>query len=221
VETDLYDPGILMGNEDLEPEEVTTYDVQLFYNDEKTYAAVTYFHNTINKLIIYDATAVPDMSYMNGGEHKFEGIELEVKRYLSPHWHIIGSFMHQENEADAGLNPSVVPENMAKLGTAYTWDWGSASIFYSYFGTPPRINIPGVTLVVNPEPKAINIVNMNLDLDLSKWTGLNKGQSTFTFRVENLFNEKIYVPTLAYAGSPNSFPYGPGITFYAGLTFRR
>jgi len=67
----------------------------------------------------------------------------------------------------------------------------------------------------------VNLVNMNLDLDLSKWTGLNKGQSTFTFRVENLFDEEIYVPTLAYSGTPNSFPYSPGITFYAGLTLRR
>jgi outer membrane receptor protein involved in Fe transport len=76
----------------------------------------------------------------------------------------------------------------------------------------------GSTLVVNPEPKAMNLVNMNLDLDLSKLTGLNKGQSTFTFRVENLFDEEYYVPTLAYSGTPNSFPYNPGITFYAGLT---
>jgi len=227
IETDLFDPGILRGNRDLVPEEITTYDAQVFYHGEKTSAAVTYFHSKIDKLVIYDASAVPDMSYMNGGKHRYNGIEFEAKHFITPHWHVLGSFTHQENEADVGISPSVVPENMAKFGTAYTWDEGSASIFYCYFGKPPVIYFPslpppfGSTLVVNPEPKAVHLVNINLDLDLSKWTGLNKGQSTFTFRVENLFDEEIYVPTLAYSGTPNSFPYSPGITFYAGLTLRR
>ena len=73
------------------------------------------------------------------------------------------------------------------------------------------------TLVANPETKAINLFNLNLDLDLYKWTGFKKGRAIFMFRIENLFNEKIYVPTFAYSGSPNSFPYGPGRTCYAGL----
>jgi len=226
IETDLFDPGILRGNQNLEPEEVTTYDVQLFYNDPNTYAAVTYFHSKIDKLIIYDAGAVPDMSYMNGGEHRYDGIEFEAKRFITANWHILGSFTHQKNEADAGLNPSVVPENMAKFGTGYTWGWGTASLFYCYFGNPPKIYYPslpppfGSTLMVNPKPKALNLVNANVDLDMSKWIELKKGQFIFTFRVENLFNKKIYVPTLAYSGTPNSFPYNAGITFYAGLTVK-
>ncbi len=224
IETDLLDPGILRGNRNLVPEGVMTYDVQLFYHDEKTYAAVTYFHSTIDKLVIYDASAVPDMSYMNGGTHRYNGIEFEAKHFFTRNWHVLGSFMYQNGRGDAGLNPSVVPDIMAKFGTAYTWDGGSVSIFYCFFDKPPEIYFPSLpapffsTLVVNPEPKAVNLVNMNLDLDLSKWLGLKKGRSIFTFRVENLFDEKIYVPTLAYSGTPNSFPYGPGTTFYAGLT---
>jgi len=98
--------------------------------------------------------------------------------------------------------------------TGYTWDWGSASIFYSYFGTPPRIYSP---LVVNPSPKPLNLVTVNVRLDASSSLGFKKGQTIVTLRVENLFNEKVHVPTFSYTGSPNSFPYGPGITFYAGL----
>ena len=115
---------------------------------------------------------------------------------------------------DEGLNPSVVPENMVKLDTAYTWDWGSASLFYSHFGTPPRITSP---LVVNPKPEALNLVSLNVRIDTSEWMGLKKGRSTLTLRAENLLDEEIYVPTFAYTGSPNSFPYGAGMTFYAGL----
>ena len=214
LETDLHDPPILVGNKDLKPETITTYDAHLFYHDKKTYAAVTYFNSAIEDLIIYDPSVSP-MSYTNGGEHNFDGIEFEAKYFFTPNWHVLGSFMHQENDADAGLNPSVVPENMAKLGSAYTWDRGAASIFYSYFGTPPRIESP---LVVNPKPEALNLVTLNLHIDVSSWMKLNEGQSILTLRAENLLDEKIYVPTFAYIGVPNSFPYGSGATFYAGLT---
>jgi len=218
LETDLYDVTGLVGNKDLEPEMIATYDAQLFYHDDKTYAAVTYFQSTIDKLIIYDASVFP-MSYMNGGKQRFNGIEFEAKHFFTPHWHILGSFMHQENEAKAGLNPTVVPENMAKVGMAYAWDWGTASVFYCLFGNPPEVSFP-TTLVANPEPEAVSLLNMNVDIDLSKWTRLAKGQSTLTLRIENLLDEEIYAPTFAYTGSPNSFPFGPGRTFFAGLKLR-
>ncbi len=214
LETDLYDPGILVGNSDLVPEEIKTYDAQLFYHDEKTYAAVTYFESTIDKLIIYDTSASPDMSYMNGGVEKFNGIEFEGKHFFTPNWHIFGSFMHQENDGAAGLNPTVVPKQMAKLGTAYTADWGTAAVFLTHFGTPPDITS---AVVVNPDPEAQTLLSANVGIDVSKWMGMDKGRSTLTLRVENLFDEKTYAPTFAYTGSPNSFPYGPGRTFYLGL----
>jgi len=213
VETDLFDPGILMGNKDLEPETITTYDGQLFYHDEKTYAAVTYFNSTIEQLVIYDHSVTPT-SYINGGTQRYNGIEFEAKRSLTPNWQVLGSFMHQENEGDAGLNPTVVPENMLKVGTAYTWDDGSLAFFLTHFGEPPHIDSP---VMVNPKPEAASLISMNLQLDVSEWLGLKKGQSHFIFKVENLLDDEIYVPTLAYTGSPNSFPYNAGRTFYVGL----
>jgi outer membrane receptor protein involved in Fe transport len=216
LESDLYDPAPppgLVGNKNLKPETITTYDAQLFYHDSKTYAAITYFDSTINDLIIYDTSVLP-FTYMNGGEQKFNGVEFETKHSVTPQWHVLASYMYQNNKADVGLNPSVVPDNMAKFGTAYTWNWGTASIFYSYFGTPPTIASP---IVVNPEPEAANLLSANVRIDISEWLGPKKGQSTLTLRAENILNEKIHVPTMAYTGSPNSFPYGPGATFYAGL----
>ncbi len=217
MESDIYDPPSLVGNKNLKPETITTYDAQLFYHDPNTYAAVTYFNSTIEDLIIYNPGVFP-MSLMNSGEngseHKFEGIEFEAKRFLSSRWHVIGSFMYQNNKADVGLSHSVVPENMGKLGTGYSWDGGSASIFYTYYGTPPIIDS---AVVVNPKPSAVNLISMNVRLDTSELMGLKKGRSILTLRVENLLNEKINVPTFAYTGSPNSFPYGPGIMFFAGL----
>jgi outer membrane receptor for ferrienterochelin and colicins len=216
MESDLDDPLILVGNKDLEPEVITTHDVQLFYNDKYTYAAVTYFNSKIDKQIVFDPTASNPSTYMNGGEQEFDGIEFEGKHYLTPRWHVLGSFTHQESDADEGLDHTVVPENMFKLGTAYSWEWGSAAVFYTHYGTPPHVDSP---LVVNPEPEAVNLVSLNVDIDTSQWMGLEKKQCVLTLRAENLLDEEVYVPTLAYTGSPNSFPYGPGMTFYAGLTY--
>ena len=214
LESDLYDPGAgLVGNDDLKPEIITTYDAQLFYQDKKTYAAATYFNSEIDKLILYDYSVAPT-SYMNGGEQKFDGIEFEAKRILTSKWHMLGSFMYQNNKTDIGLNPSVVPEKIAKLGTAYTWDEGSVSLFYTHFGNPPDI---ASAVVVNPEPESINLVSLNIRTDISEQLEQKKGQTTLILRAENILNEKIYVPTFAYTGAPNSFPYGPGITFYCGL----
>lgn len=47
--------------------------------------------------------------------------------------------------------------------------------------------------------------------------GMKKGQSILTLKGENLLDEEIYVPPMAYAGIPDSLPNGPGRTFYAGL----
>jgi outer membrane receptor protein involved in Fe transport len=71
--------------------------------------------------------------------------------------------------------------------------------------------------VVNPKPESVNLLNLNVDLDISKNMGLAKGQSTLTLRIENLLDEEIYLPTFGYLGIPNSFPSGPGRTWYIGI----
>jgi len=213
MESDLYDPPILTGNNKLEPESIETYDVQLFYHTKKAFAAITYFDSSIEKLIIYD-TGVDPWSYMNGGKQKYKGIETEFKYYFTPNWHILGSFLHQENQSEAGLNPTVAPENIFKAGTAYTWDKGSVGIFLTHYGRPPRIDSP---VQGNPEPEAVTLLSLNLRMDVSEWMGLKKGQSFLTIKGEDLLNERVYAPTLAYTGVPNSFPYNAGRTFYTGL----
>ncbi|MFA7485766.1 MAG: TonB-dependent receptor, partial [Phycisphaerae bacterium] len=64
MESDLFDPPILTGNSNLKPETITTYDAQVFYHDDKTYVAFTYFTSLIDGLIIYDFGVAPP-SYMN------------------------------------------------------------------------------------------------------------------------------------------------------------
>jgi len=212
LETDLYDT-MLVGNHNLKPEEVTTYDIQLFYQDRKTYAAVTYFNSEIDQLIIRD-TSVSPASFKNGGKQRFNGVELEAKRFLTPHWHILGSTMIQNNKQTSDLNPSTVPDYMVKFGTGYEWDYGTASLFYSYFAKPPRL---ASEVVVNPEPGALSLLSLNVRIDPSKWLDIPKGRANLMFRVENFLNEEIWVPEFNRGGNPNSLRDGPGRTFYIGF----
>jgi outer membrane receptor for ferrienterochelin and colicin len=214
LETDLYDIPILVGSQNLKPEEVTTYDAQLFYQDRKTRAAVTYFNSAIEQLVIRD-TSVSPVSFKNGGEQTFDGVEFEAKRFLTPQWHLLGSAMCQNNKQTSDLNPSTAPDYMVKLGTGYTWDWGTAAFAYTHFGKPPRL---ATEVVVNPEPEALNLISFNVRLDTAHWFGGPKGRSILTLRVENLLDEDIWVPEFNRGGNPNSLLDAPGLTAYAGLT---
>jgi hypothetical protein len=104
---------------------------------------------------------------------------------------------------------------MFKLGTAYTWDWGTAAFAFTHFGKPPRL---ASEVVVNPEPEALNLVSLNVRLDMAHWLGGLKGHSILTLRVENLLDEDIWVPEFNRGGNPNSLLDGSGLTAYAGLT---
>ncbi len=214
LETTLYDPPTLAGNSSLMPETITTYDAQLFYNDEKTYTAVTYFESVIEKPIVRDTSVIPT-SFKNGeGRQQFNGVEFEFKRFLTSHWHILGSATYQNNKQDEGLNPSTAPDYMAKLGTDYTWEWGSASIFWTHYAKPPRLTSE---VVWNPEPSAVDFLSLNIDVDPARWLDIPKGRAMLTFRVENLFDEDIWVTEFNRGGKPNSLPDGPGRTYYVGL----
>lgn len=205
----------IMGNPNLEPETITTYDAQVFYHKAKTYAALTFFDSTIKDLIIRDTSASPT-SFKNGGEQRYQGVELEAKHFLNQHWHIQGSVTHQNNKQTSDLNYSTAPDEMAKLGSGYAWDWGSAALFATYYSKPPRL----VTEVIqNPEPDALVLISANLRIDPYLWTNLDKGRLQMELKLENLLDEDIYVPEFNSGGNPNSLPDGPGFTIYGSLTW--
>jgi outer membrane receptor protein involved in Fe transport len=215
METDLYDPYVLVGNKDLKPEKITTYDAQLFYHYDNLYAAATYFHSIIDDIIVIDTTVSP-LSYTNKGQQKYNGIEFETRYLITRNLSLLGSYMYQNNKASSGVNLPVTPNNMGKLGLAYTWSEGSTALSYIFYDAPYP---SGSSTVVNPQPEAIHLLSLNVRLDTSKWFGQQKGRTFFTLRAENVFNDKIYVPTFANTG-PNTYPYGAGICLYTGLTMK-
>ena len=215
METDLYDPLVLVGNKNLKPEKITTYDAQLFYRYKKVYAAATYFHSIIDDMIVIDTSVFP-LSYINRGEQEYDGIEFETRYLITSNLSMLGSFMYQNNEVSTGTSLPVTPNNMGKLGLAYAWSEGSTALSYIFYDAPYP---SGSSIVNNPQPEEVHLLSLNVRLDTSKYFGQQKGQTFLTLRAENVFNDKAYVPTFGNSG-PNSSPYGPGISMYAGLTMK-
>ena len=124
--------------------------------------------------------------------------------------------MYQNNKAGSGATLPVTPNNMGKLGLAYTWSEGSTALSYIFYDAPYP---SGSSTVVNPQPEAVHLLSLNVRLDTSKWFRQQKGRTFLTLRAENIFNDKVYVPTFANTG-PNTSPYGPGTCLYAGLEMK-
>ncbi len=214
IETSVSNP-VLTGNPDLNPEEITTYNAQLFYHDQKSRYSMTYFRSTMEDLISRVSSG-GGFTFANGGEMHFSGLEFEGKRYLNPKFYALGSITYQESEEDPGINPSLVPNTMGKFGLGYENEAMSVGLFYNYFSTPPSIS---GAAIVNPTPGDIHWLSANLNLDVTDWFDLRKGTATLTFRVENLLDEDVYHPEFNRRNI-NSLPGDSGLALYAGIRLR-
>ena len=202
----------LTGNPNLTPEKITTHDIQLFHHSQRTQLSATYFHSTMEDMIIRD-TSVSPPSYMNGGEMDFWGLEFEGKHHLNPEMYMLGSITHQESEQDSGINPSTVPNTMGKLGLGYQNERMSIGVFYTYFSTPPSIS---GAANVNPVPDSIHWISANLNLDVTDWFDFDRGKATFMLSVKNLLDEDVHYPEFNRRNI-NSLPGLSGVAIYAGI----
>ena len=168
----------------------------------------------MENMIIRD-TSVSPPTYKNGGEMDFWGLEFEGKHYLNKKLYVLGSVTHQESREDSGINPSTVPNTMGKLGFGYQNGPVSAGVFYSYFSRPPSIS--GAS-EVNPDPDSIHWITANLNYDLSNWFGVDRGEATLTFSVENLLDQDVHYPEFNRRNI-NSLPGASGLAVYAGLRY--
>ncbi len=205
----------LTGNPNLKPEKITTHDIQLFYHGRKTQLAATYFVSTMEDMIIRDTSTSP-ISYMNGGEMDFSGVEFEGKHSLNSKVYALGSVTYQESEADAGINPSPVPNIMGKLGLGYQNKKLMTGIFWTYSSTPPSIS---GAAKANPDPGDVHWISANIDLDITDWFDFKRGTASLTFRAENLLDEDVYHPEFNRRNI-NSLPVDSGITLYGGMRLR-
>jgi len=132
-----------VGNPDLKPEEIKTYEVGLekrfIINDSFWTFRVNYFHNSIDDLIIIDTTSVPPQD-INGGSAKVDGVEAELLFDFSRDLYGYLNYSYQDprdGETDKRLPD--VPSSRANAGINFVpWRYLNANINVSWVGDRPR-----------------------------------------------------------------------------------
>ena len=197
---------VLVGNPNLTPEKIGTFDAQLFYSNKAAEVYLSYFNSHYTNSISRIPTANPAVStFTNQGELTVSGLELEGKTSLSSKFFLTGSATYQKNKEDI----LVTPHFMAKIGLLYNTDFGiKVGLFNSYFGAP-RNN--GASKV-NPEATAVSLASANIIYKLPVSLPIELG-----LYIQNIFNAGYYF-TEFNRNWINTFPLSSGRAVYAKVS---
>ena len=216
-ETHLDHPGLL-GNPNLQPEKVGTWDIGIGYQGRRIQGSMNFFHSHQTDSIVV-VPAVDRWHYDNLGSATFQGVEMDGKYYLRQHWFLMSSLSYQVNRQGGGTtNSTPVPNLTAKAGLSYETPGGMlASVFDNYQGPPHGFQTVGV----NPPVAAHHLISAQLRFDLSRYLAPNSktGLALFVYG-ENLANRQVWMPD--WGDNPSdTIPVQRGRTVYFGLEFRR
>ncbi len=178
--------GAVLGNEDLIPEKVQTFDLGLTYNTQNGQFFLNAFHSKMTDII-----SVIDSVYTNNTNIYLDGIELGGKYYINKSFYVNASLLYQENENDTTENVSYVSNLGVKAGISYSWDKGvSISLFNIYQG---GMDDKYAGEIEDGNELAYNLLNLHTNLDLNKLFGLNiKPKFVMLYNIENILDETYY-----------------------------
>jgi outer membrane receptor protein involved in Fe transport len=209
-----------IGNPDLEPETVQTFDAQLLYHTSRAAIAAGAFYSQLDDLIIRVPSVPGDPNsrdvFTNGGEMRFWGLELEGKYFMSDGLYFLGSLTYQSSSEDANTFASVVPHVTFKLGAGYTWRTFKLGVFYDYYSDPKSIS---TAPQVNPDPEAGHLLSAKLEWDASSWLSAPRDRVVLQLRGENLADQAVHHPEFTGRGV-NSLPRLPGAAVYGRVRCR-
>ena len=194
-------PGGSIGNPDLEPETIETFDVQLAYADKRLSTALTFFYSHQQDLQVVEpvpGSLLGLVQFQNSGEIDYYGIEWEGKWNITTNLMLIGNASFQTNEDGTGLEYSNLSNDwMVKSGFAYNTNRGvRLSMFNSFFGASPT-QVPDINPAanVNPPVDSYNLLSANVEInpaELFNYSQLS-GLSVSVFG-QNLLDEDIFIP---------------------------
>lgn len=221
IETSINAPfNALQGEPGLEPEKISTFDLQLFHNEKKYQVALTGFYSKMDNMITR-VTGTPP-TYANQGKLHIYGAEFEGKYKPSANLQLIGSVSYYNNQDENGvINVTHIPNFMMKTGIFYKPSpVVSMGIFNSFYSKPSDVSkVNSARSVVNPNPKAYSWLSANITMDISKWLKLKKTSVELNLFVDNLLDEDVYLPEFSRRNI-NSIPAKGGRFIGGGLRIK-
>ncbi|TRX60657.1 TonB-dependent receptor [Fulvivirga sp. M361] len=224
--TELFvDVPILQGNPDLEPEKVSSLDLQVFYKTNNFQASASYYANRQKDLI--DRVPVAGQSFqtfINQSERNINGFEFESRFAANSGLLVLAAFnyMHNEDGMTGQEGVTFAPDYTIKTGISYPITNGlQVGVNYNYvddFGKVSLVN-PGVS-TVNTEADGYNLVSFNVNLDFPK---LFKSETMPDLKLQlygtNILAEDIYIPETTRK-QINTIPYKAGAGYHVTLIYQ-
>ncbi|MBI2447402.1 MAG: TonB-dependent receptor [Candidatus Omnitrophica bacterium] len=110
----------LLGNEDLDPEKIKTYEVGLSYQFNKhVTSSINYFYNDIKDMIVLRSLPPPNQStsqYDNFGDAHVQGIEMETKVDIIKDNYIFMNYTFQDPRDNHGNDLPFVAQHYGNFG---------------------------------------------------------------------------------------------------------
>ncbi|MDN5214920.1 TonB-dependent receptor [Fulvivirgaceae bacterium BMA12] len=201
AETDIFTPPTLIGDPNLKPENISTFETQVFYAKDKTSVAVSYFNSKQTDLVTRipntDPSSGASLTYTNLGELKSQGFEIEAKYSLTNTIYLDGSYAFQTNEDDSGnRNVTRLPQHMVKLGAAMdVKSYLNLGVFNSFYSSPfdNDSSVEGLDQL-----SAFNWLTARLDVKVDKLANLKYPKIGLVFEGVNLLDQKVYNPEIVF-----------------------
>jgi outer membrane receptor protein involved in Fe transport len=215
IELKLDTPDFQRGNENLDPETISTVDLQFFARGRNYDVLLSAYKSTEDQIKL---VPVPDLvigEYRNEGELKFEGIELEGKYSPAPSWYLLGSYTHQKNENELGLKDvTLIPTTSAKLGFGYSHGPLRVGVNNNYISEYKDLGLPEANNV-NPPSEPVNLLSANVAVNFKKILGHDFIAEIYG---TNLLDEDVWVPDLL-TNRTNTIRGADGRGIYGSLKY--
>lgn len=212
--------GGLRGNPLLEPERVTTDDLQWFYHDTHLQFSATLFRSKLTDLITRERAADNVIDFVNKGEMTLRGYELEAKYNINEQWHLTVNHSYQTNETDAGIeNYTTVPNRMTKAGFIYQSQQGiSLGVYSNWLGAATDIAVQNPARnAYNPDADSYQLWTVQLLADLGKWRASLQGLKVAVYGY-NVTDALVYQPDFI-GKRVNTLPARAGRTGYLTVSY--
>jgi outer membrane receptor for ferrienterochelin and colicin len=216
--------GGLRGNPELDPEMISTTDLQYYYQTNKHQFNATAFYSDQQDLIERQRAADNVLDFINKGSLVIKGIEIEYKVAVTGSAQITSSFTYQTNKTNktaaspAVSNFTLQPSRMLKIGYSHSWSNAvTLGLFNSWFDSAyDNVMLNPSRLDVNPKASAYNILTANVSIPLTRWKLKDKKNPSIELYAYNLLDESIYQAETA-GKTINTNPLRSGRSVYLSL----